>query len=202
MPRPSARRHSLRYLTTTYTQLDLTRKSGFAIHFYVRVLTQVQSSLCSNYCLHLVGYLYSNRLGFPLTFTEFLAQSTNTTQQTFLVQRTDVLWQPHIMWIVLWSNATSSVFFTVSHQNGISSSIPSASNLCLVSNHNFRCLIYLCSLTAPRMFWAFFWTFVCSGSFEQEKTLTDGFWTVCQKPNKPQKPKLFTISFGFFASIR
>ena len=47
--------------------------------FYVRVLTQVQSSLCSDYRLHLVGYLYSNRFGFPLTFTEFLAQSTNTT---------------------------------------------------------------------------------------------------------------------------
>ena len=115
--------------------------------FYVRVLTQVQSSLCSDYRLHLVGYLYSNRLGFPLTFTEFLAQSTNTTQQTFLVQGTDVLWQPHFMWIVLWSNATSSVFFTVSHQNGFSSSIQSASNLHLVSNHNFRCLRYLCSQT-------------------------------------------------------
>lgn len=69
MPRPSARRHSLRYLTTTYTQLDLTRKSGFAIHFYVRVLTQVTGGLCSNHCLYFVGYSFER--GVPLTVLIF-----------------------------------------------------------------------------------------------------------------------------------
>ncbi len=67
MPRLSARLTFTEVFSITYTQPNLIGKAGFAIPFYVRVLTQATNCLCNNYCSRLVGYLHSKQTWLPLT---------------------------------------------------------------------------------------------------------------------------------------
>jgi ABC-type uncharacterized transport system substrate-binding protein len=68
MPRLAARRHSLRlFILHMHNQTEL-GKAGFAISFYVRVLTLPTNDLCSSHCSLLVGYSYER--GLPLTFSQ------------------------------------------------------------------------------------------------------------------------------------
>ena len=119
---------------TVYTQLDWTRKAGFAISFYVRVLTQAAEFLCSQMFLCPVGYSFE--CGFPLTFDWAVCGSFTTIKTSQMLHpETESFKQPADLYgsrLVRWISATSYAFFTVSHQNGFSSSFQSASNLLLV----------------------------------------------------------------------
>ena len=66
MPRLTARRHSLRcFILHIHNQIQL-GKAGFAISFYVRVLTQASNDLCGSHCSSFVGCSFER--GVPLTF--------------------------------------------------------------------------------------------------------------------------------------
>ncbi len=101
-------------------------------YFYVRVHTQASDCLCGNLVCALWGICTLLRRG------SHSLHNRNSDWITVDNLRHRKLWEfivlqhPAVSRVVRWISATSSAFFTVSHQNGFSSSIQSASNLCLV----------------------------------------------------------------------
>ena len=109
---------------TAYTQLDWTRKAGFAISFYVRVLTQAADCLCGNLVCALWGSCTGASVAFPLTYQKHLLLPINY----YDIANATAHWASFKASCQQQGSATKqrneiSAFFTVSLQNRFSSTL-------------------------------------------------------------------------------
>jgi glycerophosphoryl diester phosphodiesterase len=146
-----ARRHSLRVsMLHRHNQTELERQV-LRSSFDVRVLTQAQTAYAAASSV-LCGVLALGKRGIPLTLIEpFVAHFYPSKLLQTLFQSWSRLMHPASRRVVQSPDATSSAYFTVSHQNGLSISIQSARNLDLV------CISYLYERPVFSVLHAFFW---------------------------------------------
>ena len=135
MPRPSARRHSLRFLILYIHNLIQQERQVLRSPFMCVSLRKQQTA----YTAAIVSALWVNSFerGVPLTFKFFHLWKNVQLSKTLQTLLSLKVVSSIPVGVVQWLSATSYTFFTVSHQNGFSSSIQSASNLDLV------CITYL-----------------------------------------------------------
>mgnify|MGYP006170901773 CR=1 FL=1 len=142
----SARRHSLRYSYCIHTTW-LNKKGRFCDLLLCACQTQASNGLCSSHCSCLVGYSFER--GLPLTFSQACLTWWQLLRHCKRYGHKGAAFKAsrHHSGVVQWISATSYAFFTVTHQNGFSSSIQLASNLHLV------CIKYLYERDAYVRFW-------------------------------------------------
>jgi len=154
MPRLTARRHSLRcFILHIHNQTKLGRQV-LRSSFYVRVLTQATNDLCGSHCSCFVGYSYER--GLPLTFSQACLTWWQLLRHCKRYGHKGAAFKAsrHHSGVVQWISATSYAFFTVTHQNGFSSTIQSACNLKSCLYKLFILIFILCRFISQK---ASFW---------------------------------------------